>query len=64
MNSVIAKPVKASRRAGIFERYLSLWVALCMAAGVVLGKLLPAAVQGLRGLEFGTGARSTCRSRC
>ena len=26
---------------GIFERYLSLWVALCIAAGVVLGVLYP-----------------------
>ncbi len=26
---------------GIFERYLSLWVALCIAAGVVLGNLAP-----------------------
>jgi len=26
---------------GIFERYLSLWVALCIAAGVILGNWLP-----------------------
>ena len=26
----------------IFERYLTLWVALCMAAGVILGRLVPA----------------------
>lgn len=26
---------------GLFERFLSLWVALCILAGVVLGKLLP-----------------------
>ena len=41
-----------------FERYLSLWVALCMAAGVGLGK---AAARGrrraLRGLEFGQGSQ-------
>jgi ACR3 family arsenite transporter len=24
-----------------FERYLTLWVALCIAAGIILGKLLP-----------------------
>ncbi len=28
------------KRMNVFERYLSLWVALCMAAGVILGKLL------------------------
>jgi len=26
---------------GIFERYLSLWVGLCILAGVVLGNLVP-----------------------
>jgi ACR3 family arsenite transporter len=40
-----------------FERYLSLWVALCMAAGVLAGKLLPMAVQAIRGLEFGKGSQ-------
>ncbi len=40
-----------------FERYLTLWVALCMVAGVVFGKLLPSAVQTLRGLEFGEGSQ-------
>jgi ACR3 family arsenite transporter len=28
---------------GLFERYLSLWVALCIAAGVLLGSLVPGA---------------------
>ena len=40
-----------------FERYLSLWVALCMAAGVVLGKLMPGATGSLRALEFGAGSQ-------
>jgi ACR3 family arsenite transporter len=40
-----------------FERYLSLWVALCMAAGVLLGKAFPSAVADLRSLEFGYGSR-------
>jgi ACR3 family arsenite transporter len=40
-----------------FERYLSLWVALCMAAGLALGKFLPSAVESLRGLEFGRGSQ-------
>ncbi|GIU77132.1 MAG: arsenical-resistance protein [Bryobacteraceae bacterium] len=51
-----AAPVP-SKRLGLFERYLSLWVAICMAAGVLLGKLLPEAVGVLRGLEFGSGSQ-------
>jgi len=42
---------------GFFERYLTLWVGLCMAVGVVLGRLAPNAVQALRGLEFGRGSQ-------
>jgi len=45
----------AERRLAFFERYLSLWVALCMAAGVIAGKAAPAAVQSIRCLEFGQG---------
>jgi len=29
---------------GIFERYLTLWVALCIVAGIVLGRVLPGAL--------------------
>ncbi len=52
------------KRMGVFERYLSVWVAGCMVLGVALGKMLPALVEGLRDLEFGGAARSTSRSRC
>lgn len=37
---------------GIFERYLSLWVALAMAAGVILGNIFPAVFTLVAGLEF------------
>jgi ACR3 family arsenite transporter len=49
--------VKPRARLAFFERYLSVWVALCMLAGVALGKLLPGAIQGLRGLEFARGSQ-------
>jgi arsenite transporter len=32
---------------GTFERYLTLWVGLCILAGIVLGQLLPAPFQAL-----------------
>src|SRR5450755_5119991 len=51
------KPAQGSGGLSTFERYLSVWVALCMAAGIGLGKLLPAAVAGLRGIEFGKGSQ-------
>ncbi len=42
---------------GFFERYLSLWVALCMVAGVLIGKALPGLTAGLRSIEFGQGSQ-------
>ena len=46
----------AAKRMNVFERYLSLWVALCMLLGIALGKLLPGFVGLVRGLEFGEGS--------
>ncbi len=40
-----------------FDKYLTVWVALCMAVGVGLGKLIPDAVASLRSLEFGAGSQ-------
>ena len=37
---------------GIFERYLSLWVALCILAGVALGNLVPGLFEVIAGLEY------------
>ncbi len=48
----VAAPEPA-KRLNVFERYLSVWVGLCMIAGIGVGKLLPAFVDGLRELEFG-----------
>ena len=36
----------------LFERYLSLWVFLCIVAGIVLGQGLPAPFQALGRMEF------------
>ncbi len=37
---------------GIFQRYLSLWVALCMVAGVLIGRFLPGVPQFLNRFEY------------
>jgi ACR3 family arsenite transporter len=42
---------RAPRRLDPFARYLPLWVALCIAAGVGLGRLAPGLVEGLSRLE-------------
>jgi ACR3 family arsenite transporter len=45
------------KRLAFFERYLSLWVFLCMIAGVVIGKLLPGFTATLSKMEFSQGSR-------
>jgi ACR3 family arsenite transporter len=42
---------KPSSPLGVFERYLSVWVALCIAAGVALGNLAPGLFAAISGLE-------------
>ena len=37
---------------GLFERYLTLWVALCIAAGIGLGYVFPGAFHAIGGLEI------------
>ncbi|MFN3900578.1 MAG: ACR3 family arsenite efflux transporter [Alishewanella aestuarii] len=38
---------------GIFERYLSVWVALCIITGVLLGNVFPGVFQTIAALEYG-----------
>lgn len=45
------------RGLGFFERYLTVWVFLCMVAGVVLGKLAPGFTKSLSRMEFGQGSQ-------
>ncbi|KRB87633.1 ACR3 family arsenite efflux transporter [Noviherbaspirillum sp. Root189] len=37
---------------GFFERYLTIWVALCIVIGILLGKVYPNLFQGIAALEF------------
>src|SRR5579872_5529866 len=55
----MSQPVTTTeeKRLNLFERYLSLWVGLCMITGVFCGKLFPNAVDGMRRLEFGQGSQ-------
>ena len=45
------------KRLAFFERYLTLWVFLCMIAGVAVGKLVPGLTAKLSKLEFGQGSQ-------
>lgn len=47
----------APKRLELFERYLSLWVLLCMAAGLLFGKLAPGLVGALGHWEFVKGSQ-------
>ena len=40
---------------GFFERYLTLWVVLCIAAGILLGKIAPGIATFLDGLALYVG---------
>ena len=56
----LASPAPAAaepKRLNVFERWLSLWVALCMVVGVALGQLFPGVTDALRRLEFGEGSQ-------
>ena len=42
----------AGARLGVFERWLTLWVALCIVAGITLGHLFPVGFQRIGALEL------------
>ncbi|MHB8788255.1 MAG: ACR3 family arsenite efflux transporter [Desulfobulbaceae bacterium] len=46
----------STKRMNIFERYLTVWVGVCMVAGVVLGKLFPGITAVLSAMEFAEGS--------
>jgi arsenite transporter len=48
---------QSPKRLNFFERYLSMWVLICMVVGVAFGKLLPGATASLSKLEFGQGSQ-------
>ncbi len=48
----ISQKTAADSPMGIFERYLTLWVGLCILAGIALGHLLPGVFNALAALEY------------
>lgn len=58
MDVTLSVPLPAERmkRLNLFERYLTLWVGLCIVVGVVLGRAFPALIGTLRSTEFGEGS--------
>jgi len=47
----------APKRLSFFDRYLTVWVLVCMVVGVAFGKLLPGVTATLSKLEFGQGSQ-------
>ncbi len=54
--SSIDRPQVTVRRLSFFDRYLTVWVAACMVAGVVIGQAAPGLIASLRDAEFGQGS--------
>lgn len=47
----LAAAAQTPKQLSIFDRYLSVWVALCMIAGVLIGKALPEPIAAIRAME-------------
>lgn len=57
VSSETAPPPAQPRRLAFFDRYLTVWVFLCMLVGVLLGKAFPGVTASLSKLEFGQGSQ-------
>ncbi len=58
-NGPVVQPAAPAgkKRLNVFERYLTVWVAVCMGVGIALGKFLPGVVDAMRKLEFGESSQ-------
>ncbi len=52
MTTAVAPAPKAAPAMSLFERYLTVWVALCIVAGIAIGQLLPGPVQAIGTMEI------------
>lgn len=55
-DSAHSSSASSEKRLNIFERYLTVWVGLCIVAGVLVGRAFPSLVSTLRSWEFGEGS--------
>ena len=53
VGTIEQQTLPTDKNLNLFERYLTVWVGLCMVAGVMLGKSAPGIIQALRDMEFG-----------
>src|SRR5664279_6071701 len=53
VNEIICRP-SVTGRLSFLDRYLTLWIFLAMAIGVVLGNFVPSVVRGITGMSVGT----------
>lgn len=51
-NNSSAELRNSSKGLSVFEKYLTLWVVLCIAGGIVLGKTAPALPGFLMGWQY------------
>ena len=47
--------LKTEKQLNVFEKYLTIWVALCIVGGIVLGKVAPGVAQSLDGMAIYVG---------
>ncbi|MBM4125047.1 MAG: ACR3 family arsenite efflux transporter [Nitrospira sp.] len=58
MGTANAAPAAApEKQLNLFERYLTLWVGLCMVVGIAIGKFFPGVAASLRSFEWGEGSQ-------
>jgi ACR3 family arsenite transporter len=52
MTAAVVPAPKSAPAMSLFERYLTVWVALCIVAGIAIGQLLPGPVQAIGTMEI------------
>jgi arsenite transporter len=55
MTERTTRPPQQGKHLSVFEKYLTIWVVLCIAAGIALGKLAPGVAQSLDGMAIHVG---------